>query len=80
MTARSLHRRSDLPCPNPFCDGYGDIDISPGITGRSRAVGACKVGPHPLPHPLSEGRRRVVGSSDWGAAWEREAAIKGYPR
>lgn len=34
-------------CVNPFCDGYGNIDISPSITGGSWSLGACKVGPHP---------------------------------
>lgn len=34
-------------CPNPFCDGYGNIDVSPSINGRAWFPSACKVGPHP---------------------------------
>lgn len=39
--------RLDEPrCANPFCDGAGNIDVSPKITGRSRTFGTCEVGPH----------------------------------
>lgn len=34
-------------CPNPFCNGYGDIDVSPSINGRAWRLGVCGVGPHP---------------------------------
>jgi hypothetical protein len=39
-----------LTCPNPFCDGYGNIDISPSIIGRAWALQNCWLGPHP-PEP-----------------------------
>jgi hypothetical protein len=43
--------RDDLPCSNPFCDGYGDIDVSPSMDRRSVAPFACRVGPHPRSRP-----------------------------
>lgn len=38
-------------CPNPFCDGYGNIDSSPSITGRSWMLGACTVSAEHPPQP-----------------------------
>lgn len=37
-------------CVNPFCDGYGNVDVSPSINGRAWLLGRCGVGPHP-PQP-----------------------------
>lgn len=33
-------------CPNPFCNGYGDVDVSRQKNGGAIALGACQVGPH----------------------------------
>lgn len=38
-----------LPCPNPFCDGHGNIDVSVNVSGRSRTYNTCGIGPHPAP-------------------------------
>lgn len=33
-------------CPNPFCDGYGNLDVSKRGDGKAWRYGACEVGPH----------------------------------
>lgn len=41
-------------CPNPFCDGEGNIDVSTNASGRSRTYDTCEVGPHLPPEARDE--------------------------
>lgn len=43
--------RATLPCPNPYCDGYGWIGVEATGTTLAYRTPACTVGPHP-PYPV----------------------------
>jgi hypothetical protein len=49
-TVTMKRERVELPCINPFCDGYGNLDVS-ARGGEAWLFGACRVGPHPPTPP-----------------------------